>query len=291
MLVILCSFLSFAQSVRVSAYTDKSKVLLGEPFWLTLETKTLKDKTVASFKIDSIPHFQIIKKDSLQKTNWGDTLIVRQYFQLTSFDSGRWAIPPIVLRPFVRTNSVLIDVVYSDGFNPDDPYSDVKELQEIPFQVNSTIEKWWYGIVLILIVLVLIIYFLTGNTKQKSKEPAASSNNAYKKAIKDLNLLQQSNVEGRLYCFQLVDIFRTYLLERTGISSMQQTSTELMEKTNSLFEDKTLFNRLSQVLGFCDLVKFAKYNPSGSELSNIFDSVKKSIEYIEKVVKEKKYAD
>jgi len=122
--MVVCTSGAISQTTIVRASTDKNKILLGEPFWLTLETKAVKDNGIKGFDIGSIPHFEFITHDSLTRQVNGDTIILKQYYQLTSFDSGQWVIPPIVLRPFVKTNSVLIDVGYTSGFNPQQPYKD-----------------------------------------------------------------------------------------------------------------------------------------------------------------------
>lgn len=270
-----------AQPVAVRAYTDKNKVLLGEPFWLTLEVKTLNGVKAPEFKVDSIPHFEFLVKDSSGVQQRGDTTLYHQYFQLTSFDSGRWVIPSFELRPFVKTNSLLMDVTFTDNFDPQQPYHDVQAIKEVPFTIDATVERWWYAGALFLILLTLLIYQLTRPRQPKPSVSPGSSATAYEKALRNLAGLNSDENDDKYFYAQLVEIFRTYILERTGIESLQQTSASLAEKIKPLMNDAAKYSSLSQVLQLCDFVKFAKYHPDNSESASAFDVVQASVHYIE----------
>ena len=288
-LIVFCSLLFplmvAAQPVSVSAFTDKSKILLGEPLWLTLEVKTLNGQKPTAFKVDSIPHFEFLIKDSSNVLQQGDTTIYRQYFQLTSFDSGRWVIPQFTFRPFVKTNTVLVDVAFTEDFDASKPYNDVKEIKEVPFKLNADIERWWYRIAAFLIFITVLIYWATDKQKPKQKKRLLSPESAYKKAMEHLQKLKQHTLNETSFYAQLIEIFRTYIEERTGISSMQQTSNELILKIQPLMSDDKKYQQLAQVLALCDLVKFAKYNPDNNEADAAFSVVRDAINYIEQEVK------
>ncbi|GAB3425446.1 hypothetical protein GCM10027516_27900 [Niabella aquatica] len=278
---------AYAQPVAVRAFTDKGRVLLGEPLWLTLEVKTLHGAKAPAFKVDSIPHFEFIIKDSFKVLQKGDTTVYHQYYQLASFDSGRWVIPQFTLRPFVKTNSILIDVVFTDNFDPRQPYHDVQEIKDVPFKIDAGIDRWWYMIAAILILLVLVIYWATPPGKARADTKIIAAGTAYRKAMQSLQELKQRGPDKQRFYTQLVEIFRTYILERTGISSLQQTTADLVEKIKSLISDEAGYNRLSQVLYLCELVKFAKYDPADNEAASAFEVVEAAISDIESGLKNK----
>ncbi|MGE9314610.1 hypothetical protein ACLOAU_23340 [Niabella sp. CJ426] len=270
-----------AQPVGVRAYTDKSKVLLGEPFWLTLEVKTLNGAKAPAFRVDSIPHFEFLVRDSSRVLQQGDTTLYQQYFQLTSFDSGRWVIPQFTLRAFVKTNSVLVDVVFTEDFDPKQPYHDVQPVKDVPFKMDAELERWWYLGAALLILLTLIIYWMTQPRRAKPVASSVSSVTAYKRAMQSLSDLKAQKPDEKRFYAQLVEVFRAYILERTGISSMQQTSNNLVEKIKPLMPDEVKYDSLSQVLYLCDFVKFAKYHPEDHEATSAFEVIEASINYIE----------
>lgn len=283
LLLLACTQVVFSQTVLVKASTDKNKILLGEPFWLTLQVMAPAGSSIQPFKIDSIAHFEFLKKDSIIKISEGGTTIIRQYYQLTSFDSGRWVIPQFTLRPFVKTQSLLMDVVFTDPFDPNQPYHDIQDLRSAPFKLSNDFEKWWYLIALLLIFITLIIYWLTSEKKPKPVKPVLQES-PYQKALHGLQELKAAQTDTKVLYAGLVDIFREYVLNRTGIESLQQTSTDLVTKLKPLFKEEsegTKYTAISQVLFLSDFVKFAKYNPSDSEAISAYEVVRQSIDHIE----------
>lgn len=276
-----------AQKVTVKASADKNKILLGEPFWLTLEIRLPQSGVIAPFKVDTIHHFEIITKDSTQTLKGGDTTVIRQYFQLTSFDSGRWVIPPFTLRPYVKTNSVLMDVVFTENFDPNQPYHDVQDIRGVSFKLNKTVEDWWYFLWALLILLVLIIYWLTGEKRPKRKKYIPPEG-AYKKAMRSLKELKQKKPAAIPYYTQLVEIFRTYIRESTGIDSLQQTSNDLVIKLKPLYRDAIKYDSMAQVLYLSDFVKFAKYNPDVNETASAYEVTEQSVKYLEEEMRSSK---
>ena len=284
MLMSLMVLTAQGQVVGVNASTDKNRILLGEPLWLTLEIKTLNNAPFDPFKVDSIPHFEFLIKDSTRTIQKGDTSIFKQYYQLTSFDSGQWVIPSFTFRPFVKTNSILIDVVFTEDFDPTQPYHDVQDVLDVSFRMDPSQERWWYPIVIFLIVLVLLIYWITGERPQQAKPVKKSTESAYAKALRNLKELKTSHIHEKGYYEQLIEIFRAYVLERTGISSLQHTSTDLAQKLQPLFRDEIRYDSLVQVMYMCDFVKFAKYMPQKSEALSAYEVIEGAVHYLEDVL-------
>lgn len=267
---------SGAQTVMVKATTDKQKVLLGEPFWLSLEAKYKGNSPLPLFKIDSLPHFEIVSKDSVQRLKEGDMNIVRQYIQLISFDSGKWVIPPQVLRPYVRTASVLVEVAYTQPFDATQPFHDIKDVKNVP-DPNKNGWMVWAIMAGVLVSLLLIWqFFAKGKTKElvsEKKEPA------YMIAQRKLKMLSQLDNQSRYNA--LVDIFREYLFNKKGIHSLQQTSHEVLDKIKGLYNPDR-YKLVAQVLLKSDFVKFAKHTPSDSEIKEAEIEIVNAIDFLEK---------
>ncbi len=274
-----------AQPVTVNASTNKSRVLIGEPFWLTLEVKTTSSTQPPTFKIDSIPHFEILLKDSSSISKQTDTTVYRRLYQLISFDSGRWVIPPFTLRPFVKTNSVLVDVVYTDNFDSQLPYHSIKDIKEVPFTMNENLEHWWYWIAIGIIVIILVIHWMSRTKRTSPKKVVDPSIHSFQKAIHSLSELKKSHLDPKTFCIQLSTIFRMYVAERTGVSSMQQTSNHLVEKVVPFLNDEIKHQQLFQALQLCDWVKFAKYIPEEEEISSAWIGVHAAVQTIETKLK------
>ncbi|MBK7097745.1 MAG: hypothetical protein IPH58_04565 [Sphingobacteriales bacterium] len=253
--------------------------MLGEPLLLTIEVRSTQDANIEPIKLDSIPHFEFLKKDSIIKSNENGIFVLRQLYRITSFDSGKWVIPPIPLRPNVKTPSILVEVGYTDSFDPTKPYHDVQDIKDVPFVMQPQYEKWWYPVALLLIILTIVVHWLTGPKKEKTKIPKPTEA-PFDKARRRLRQLKNSaSITGEYQ--ELIEIFRTYIKEKTGIESLHQTSNNLILKLDVVFSDKSKYKNISKILHLADFVKFAKYQPDKEELGSAKKIIEDAVQHIE----------
>lgn len=271
-----------SQPALIKASIDKNKILLGEPLWFMVEIKSPQGSNIQPIKIDSIPHFEFLKKDSIVRTSESGLSVIKQYYKITSFDSGRWVIPPFLLRPNVKTPSILVDVVFSDPFDPAQPYHDVQQVRSVPFKMETKYEEWWYPIFVALIFITLLYYWFRREKKTQIAKQAPAVL-PYDKAMKKMGELQKGKLQTNIFYARLVDIFRAYVAERTGIESLHQSSNELVEKLKPVF-DEAKYKNISQVLYLCDFVKFAKHKPAETEARSAFETIEQSINHIEHTI-------
>jgi hypothetical protein len=64
--------------------------------------------------------------------------------------------------------------------------------------------------------------------------------------------------------------------------SLQKTTDDLILQIKSIGLSAGEYTQLSQALRLSDFVKFAKFNPTETDNASTFDSIKNSIEMIEK---------
>ena len=112
-------------TVRIVA--DRTRILIGEPVKLTLEADIPENEPIRFFQPDSIPHFEILRRDKTDTVNTSKGTVLKGAIYITSFDSGRWVIPPILLRDTIYTDSLTIDVGHTP-FDVSKPYNDIKEI-------------------------------------------------------------------------------------------------------------------------------------------------------------------
>lgn len=276
------SAITAAQSkTTVKATVDRSQILIGEPISLRLEVDVPENEAIRFFQIDSLPHFEFLAQQKIDTSNTGSGTVLSQIIRITSFDSGHWVIPSLVLGENISTDSIPVDVGFSP-FNPEQPYHDIKEIIEVTPEEKKEQPKWWYllaGAVLLLIILILIF--------RKKKKPVvnlvAPPVDPYKEAMTQLEKLQKEKPEAKQYYSRLVDIFRVYVLNKTGIHSLQNTTDDLVSQLRGLKIPKEQFDQLAQSLRLSDFVKFAKYIPSAEDDKNSFDTINWSIQQIEQL--------
>src|ERR1700712_792894 len=124
----------FSQTdVSVRASINRDKIMIGEPVQLTLEAKVPSVADVKWFPLDSIVHFEFIDKGKIDTSFSGDNRIYRQTIIVTSFDSGRWAVPSFPLtigNKEYLTDSLPVSVAYSN-FDEKQDYHDIKDIIEV----------------------------------------------------------------------------------------------------------------------------------------------------------------
>lgn len=276
LLLIVAKF-SFSQDkITVQASADKNKILIGERINLTLEADFSTNATIQFFSFDSIPHFQVISKNKIDTASSSGKIILTQSILITSFDSGHWVIPSFVLQKNIKTDSIPVDVTFSD-FDRDQNYHDIKDIIEV--QPGKRKMEWWYFMVGG--VIIGIIIFILTRKKKKTETPIKETIDPYKEAMQQLGQIKISPGTTKEYYSSLVNVFRLYIFRTKGIHSLQETTNDLVQQLKTVKLEKSQFEQLSQALQLSDFVKFAKYEPSEEDNTTIFETIKKSIQAIE----------
>src|SRR5215203_3691576 len=279
--LLFCSGLQAQNTSPVIASTDKQKILLGEPFDLVVGARYNNEANLSFFLIDSLPHFEILKKSEIDTERVEQNIVLTQRITLTSFDSGRWQIPSLILPGTqLKSKPLAIDVVFSSPFDPKKDYHDVKEIISVKKPADSN--WYWYVIGAVLLLLLFILLF-----PKKKKVPLEDrlDANAYRKAILDLQKLKKDGLaekDIKAFYVSLVDIFRRYLHTGKGIQSFSVTTDDLALQIKTLYLPAETYNYLVETLRLSDGVKFAKFSPTQEENSHALEVIRRSIETIEK---------
>ncbi len=279
MLILLPGSFLFAQEKPlIKASVTKSRVLLGEPFQLIIESSIPGGSIVRPVKIDTIPHFEFLEPPVTDTVSDSKGVRIKSVYTLASFDSGHWVIPSYYLTARIRTDTLPVDVVFSD-FDPNQAYHDIKDI--IPVEEAGEKNNWWYyaaGGALLLMVLV----YLATRKKKKPEQKQVIEKDAFADALQALEKLKKNKPVQSEYYSELVSIFRVYVLKRKGILSLQKTTSDLVVKLQTLNPDKKRFEELAQALRLSDFVKFAKYRPSITDDEEAWNAVKNGIEELER---------
>lgn len=269
------------QGTVVTAMVDRSQILIGEPIRLSLRADIPESDPIRFFSIDTIPHFELLNVERIDTTNTGTGTVLSQVIHITSFDSGHWIIPPLILGENLATDSIPIDVGFTP-FNPDQPYHDVKEIIEVSPEEEKKQQPWWYYLAGAVIAVVLLLLLL-----RKKKKPVIQQvvipPDPYKVALQQLQQLRAEKPASREYHSRLVDIFRVYVADRRGIHSLQATTGDLVSQLRTLGMNTEQFNRLADSLRKTDFVKYAKHVPTEEEDRQAYDVIYRSIEQIEQI--------
>jgi hypothetical protein len=277
------SFL-FSQ-VYVKASVDRNKILIGEPIMLTLDAYIPLGLKVTWFPLDTIPHFEFLKKPPLDTTESIEGKKITQVMTITSFDSGQWEIPQLELKVDKQsyyTDTLLIDV----GFVPFDREADYRDIKNI-IEVNNPNTRYipWVIAAAVLTSLALLVYVL------RKREPADSEEKAeipklspYDEAMQALAALRMKglphNGQVKWYYTELNDILRVFVSRKLSIATMERTNEELIIKLRELNLSRDSFSQLAQALRMSDYVKFAKYQPGIEDNEKNYEIIHSAIQIL-----------
>ena len=265
--------------------------MIGEPIELKLEASMPSGNSGQWFPIDSITHFEFIEKGKIDTSGTADTRTYRQTLIITSFDSGRWALPSLAFTVGNReylTDSLPVSVAYSN-FDPNQEYHDIKEIIE----VENTATRYINWVLLALAVLSLgaIVWFMRRKTTVPQVpvvKKAVSTLSPLDEALQALEMIRQRGYDTpagiKSFHTGLNDTLREYLFRKAAVATMEKTSGELMLQLQRFNLPATDFTRLAQVLRLNDAVKFAKFQPAAAENETSLEIIKNAVQQLESTI-------
>ena len=279
-----------AQTVSVKASINKEKILIGEPIELKLEASVPVGMDAKWFPLDTLAHFEFIDKGKIDTAITADYKTYHQTITITSFDSGRWAVGALPLEIGNKqylTDSVTISVAFVN-FDASSDYHDIKDILDVQSQQLNYVNWIIAGVALLSII--GIVYFI--RRKELVPPPVikkvVSKLSPLQEALENLETLRQKDYSAnggvKIFHTQLNDIFRWYLYRKTNMSAMEKTSGELMVQLKQLNIPNDIFVSLAQTLRMNDAVKFARYQPAEQENNDSWNSIKQSIDQVDKII-------
>lgn len=282
-------FSSFGQYVKVTASFDTSRIYIGDqlkfsiiidqPATLKLSFPLFKDTLIKKIEILSGPVFDTSKIQA-------GRIIITEKYLVSSFDSGRYQVPPVFAE--MKTENGL-KRFYSDysqlevmrvKIAPADTTAKIYDIIK-PYRAPVTLGEIMPWVLLVAIIGILAWFGLKYIRKlRKSKkgiEPIINPDPSHVIAFRELEKLREEKLwqqgETKMYYTRLTEILRQYLENRFNVLSLELTTHETLDallKTG--FKKDGSYNQLKIVLTSADLVKFAKHNPEPSENEAHFQS-------------------
>lgn len=263
---------------RIIVTVNKDRVMLGEPLQLTIELRHISGHVGPLLHADSIPHFEIQGKPVIDSSSDQQGKRGKAVYNLISFDSGQWVIPPFVAAEGLQSEAIPVTVFFTDA-DPQQDYHDIKDILEAP-AAKRRFGWWWYAAGALLLAL-LAWFFYRKKKVRPPLQPPVPALSAYEEALRLLEKLEKENPVRDEWHKRLTGIFRVYIFRRKGIQSLQRTTTDLVLQLHQTGTDRTRLERLSQVLRLSDFVKFARYPSSAEEDRDCLHTVKEMIQYFE----------
>ena len=209
-------------------------------------------------------------------------LVVKKTFILEPYLPGTYTIPPLtILYQEGSENGVQKELATEEvqvlvtSFLPEDAtdlrIKDIKPPEELPLDMKRML--WLAGAFLLIVILAIAGFFYWRKTRAE-KEEVIVQVSPDEIAFKELDTLLAEDLlargEVKLFHLRISDILRSYIENRFGLKAPERTTEEfLAELTRDVQMQKALLSGHKRLLGEflnqCDLVKFAKHEPSIGE--------------------------
>mgnify|MGYP001041453290 CR=1 FL=1 len=277
-------------SVQVRA--DKASMTIADTVLLELEAAIEPDYEVRMPKVDKVlESFGIVDWDNLGDKLDPNNCVVSTYrYRLEPFLSGTYPIPAFTFEFYdanspegkkheLTTEPIDIEVTSLLGEQRADlKIEDIEGVIEMPRQ-KSFAWIWALGVVAVAAAAGLWLYL----RRKRVNELVRIFKPAHELAYERLRALIKEDLvgAGRIKEFyeRVSDILRHYIEHRFRLRAPERTTEEfLVELANTEVLPATEKQRLGEFLQHCDLVKFAKHNPTTQQIQETFNLVKDFIE-------------
>jgi len=233
-----------------------------------------------------VPHVELIGRGTMDTLRGDDGGIARitQRLEVTSFDTGYWALPPfkfVVAGRTLETAPLVFEVrgvVLDEGGKA----RDISPLYEPPFDPGYWLREHWTWIaggIALLGLIVATILFLRRPRKQQVSTPAPVAQRPLLECyLEMLDHIEQERLwqtgDHKAHQSKVTDTLRGYIEERYSIPALERTTDELLHALRVSPLSPEQYQMLANMLRTADLVKFAKAVPTPSENEQLLQAAR-----------------
>jgi hypothetical protein len=279
--------LSFGQEIKINAGFDTTRIVIGDQirFIVTVEQPAGMTLSLSEFKDTIVKNIEILSGPVTDSSrNLKGIINIKKEYLVTSFDSGRYQVPPVYaelrneggLKRFYSDYSFL--EVVRPIVAPPDTTAKIFDIVA-PYKAPVTIGEILPWVLLFFLAAAIVWFafrfFKKYRRRETGEEVIIIPDPAHIIAFRELEKLREEKLwqkgEVKEYYSKLTGILRQYLENRYKVYSLELTTYETLNallKTG--FKRDVSFDKLKAVLSGADMVKFAKYNPEPSENESFY---------------------
>ncbi len=277
LLLTLAFSLVWAQgSIEVESKIDRSEMLIGDVIEYSILAKHDPDIEVKELPMAAnLGQFEIRDYTVHDPVKSDGKILERIDYQISTFDTGEYTIPPVAIKYTVAQDSVVKSIktepltITVNSLNPDEA-GDIRDIKPplAPAPNYKNLILLIVGIVLVLLLTVGIYIVLRRRKQGKPLFPQRTEppRPPHEVALEALHRLRQSDLlaTGQVKTFfsELSEILRVYIEDRYFIDAMEMTTREMLAALREQTADTESIEMLREVAETADLVKFAKFMPT-----------------------------
>jgi len=270
---------------------DRTKLTIADTVLLQFEATLQPGYTIEMPRVDkALENFGIVDWDRLgDRLDAKNTLVTTYQYQLEPFLSGNYEIPAFTFifhdtndpgtRHELTSEPIAVEVTSLLGDQRAKlVIEDIEDVVDMP----RSARRWWLWIPIALGVVVISVGWLLFRGR-RIRQVVRVFKSAHEVAYLRLRALVAENLveQGRIKEFyeRISGILRYYIEDRFNLHASDRTTEEFLEElrfADALTPaDKAV---VEEFLTHCDLVKFAKHEPTNEQIQRTFDLVKNFVE-------------
>jgi hypothetical protein len=265
---------------------EKTKMTIADTVLLQFEATLPPGYEMQMPKVDKLENFGIVDWNNLGKRLDGKNNVVTTYqYRLEPFLSGKYEIPAFTFqfhdandanaKHELTSEPIAVEVTSLLGDQRANlVIDDIDDVVEMPRPAH----RWWLWVLAVLGVAAVPGVWLFLRSRQAKElvrifRPAHDVAYARLRALVAENLVEQGQIKE--FYERISGILRHYIEDRFDLHAPERTTEEFLAElrfTETLAPaDKKV---LEEFLTHCDLVKFAKHDPTTDQVQRTFDLVK-----------------
>ena len=285
--------------VKIKSYQfDQTNITVGDPIQLKLviETDPSFEIRLDALDLRDQPHIEanlpIVKR--LEPDSQSRKAIYEVVYEIRAFLTGEHKLPPLTIRIEDQEGKEiqLETPAYSFEVKKTKP-DDATEIRPInpPLTPDLNLLPIILAILLLLLIGAMGIFLYRRRQDQVIDEPTETrpKQPAHEIAYQRLNEIEQKKLieAGKIkpYHTEVSDTIRCYITDRFGITALELTTRDLLQRLSVQKEISIdQFQRVEHFFASCDLVKFARNQPSKAESHIRMTEVREFIGYTKQML-------
>ncbi len=278
--------------LTVHVRADKAKMTIAGTLLLEFEATIEPGYEVHMPKVDAmLENFGIVDWENLgDRLDPNNNVVSRYQYRLEPFLSGNYSLPAFTFE-FYDVNSPEekkyelttepVDIEVTSLLGEQRAELEIADIEDVVAMPKET-SYWWIWLLVVAAAGAGFVFWLYLRHKKAEKfirifKPAHEIAYDRLRALVDEDLVGAGKIKE--FYERISDILRHYIEHRFNLRAPERTTEEfLFELAGSNVLMPSDKEDLGEFLRHCDLVKFAKHNPTNEQIQKTFDLVKQFID-------------
>ena len=269
---------------RLESSLDRDTVSIGDPIRYTLSVVSSPSAGVIfpDYSSGLLGDFEIGETGEKTREEEGEK-VWEKYYLLQGFETGESSLPAALVTVHYpdgreeKLESSPLGITVKSLLDPSVPEPDIRGIKPpVGLPVSYRWVLYLIGGILVLAALVLLLIKKVFRRKEKAVPPPPLRS-PHEIAYEQLSRIKNENLPGRglikEYYTGISGVARRYLENRFGLRAPERTTEEFLHNmATTAFLTVPQQDLVGVFLAECDLVKFARYGPTESEINGVYDA-------------------